>query len=219
LQIDDVLLPNHGWDAASHTIDMDPKAMIRMTPDDAARAARWSRSRDLRIYLVCNGAGSERHARVAGIDADPLLSSLLARRDEFGWINHTYEHVNLDDASRATIEADIERNRSWAQRVGIDLEVGALITGEHSGLANLAVAPPRGENPQLAAALEVRGGCTGSGGKPDLCHGDEQRSSPALLPPEQPRRRWIARGSGRRAAPVLRAARRGSGSLLAIRHA
>jgi hypothetical protein len=41
LQIDDVLLPNDGWDAASHSIDMDPKAMIRMTPDDAARGARW----------------------------------------------------------------------------------------------------------------------------------------------------------------------------------
>jgi hypothetical protein len=39
--------------------------------------------------------------------------------------------------------------------VGGGLEAGALITGAHSGLANLSAVPPRGENPQLAAQ-EIR---------------------------------------------------------------
>ena len=43
LQVDDVLLPNHGWNAASKTIDVTRGAMIRMTADDAHHAARWSR--------------------------------------------------------------------------------------------------------------------------------------------------------------------------------
>jgi hypothetical protein len=166
LQVDDVLLPNHGWDSISKTIDVTRGAMMRMTADDAHHAARWSHAHGLRLDLACNGAGSERHTREAGLDADPLLGVLLSMRDDFGWINHTYEHLNLDLAPRAMIEADIARNRVWADRVGIDLEPGALVTGEHSGLANLTAAPARGENPHLAPALSAQGirylGCDAS---------------------------------------------------------
>jgi hypothetical protein len=175
LQIDDVLLPNHGWNAASKTVDVASGAMIRMTADDAHHAARWSRSRGLRLDLVCNGAGSERHAREAGLVDDPLLAALLSRRDDFGWINHTYEHKGLDLASRATIEAEIARNRHWADQVGIDLEPGAVVTGEHSGLANLTAVPATVENPELATALAAQGirylGCDGS--RPHPAHGPD----------------------------------------------
>ena len=175
LQVDDVLLPNHGWDAACKTIDMTPGAMIRMTPDDADHAARWSRSRGLRLDLVCNGAGSERHAREAGLDGDPLLGALLSRRDDFGWINHTYQHRNLDLASRETIEMEIARNRRWAGQVGVDLEPGAVVTGEHTGLANLTAVPPSAENPELASALAAQGirylGCDAS--RPHPAHGTD----------------------------------------------
>ena len=166
LQIDDVLLPNHGWNTGSKAIDVTRGALIRMTADDAHHAARWSRSRGVRLDLVCNGAGSERHASEAGLDADPLLGALLSRRDDFGWINHTFEHIDLDLASRATIESEIARNRCWAGQVGIDLEPGAVVTGGHSGLANLTVVPASAENPQLAAALAAQGihylGCDAS---------------------------------------------------------
>jgi hypothetical protein len=183
LQVDDVLLPNHGWNAASKTIDVTPSAMIRMTADDADHAARWSRSRGLRLDLACNGAGSERHAREAGLDADPLLGALLHQRVDFGWINHTYQHMNLDLASRETIEAEIARNRGWAGRVGIDLEPGAVVTGEHSGLANLTSVPARPENPKLAAALAAQGvryvGCDAS--RPHPAHGSDP-DGPELAP-------------------------------------
>ena len=172
LQVDDVLLPNHGWDAASKTIAVTRDAMIRMTADDAHHAARWSRSRGLRLDLVCNGAGSERHAREAGLAADPLLGALLSRRGDFGWINHTYDHGNLDLASRATIEAEIAGNRRWAGQVGVVLEPDAVVTGGHSGLANLTAGPARAENPQLAAALASQGirhlGCDASRPHPAL---------------------------------------------------
>jgi hypothetical protein len=183
LQVDDVLLPNHGWNAASKTIDVTRGAMIRMTADDAHHAGRWSRSRGLRLDLVCNGAGSERHAREAGLDADPLLGALLSRRDDFGWINHTYEHMNLDLASRATIEAEIARNRRWAGQVGIDLEPGTVVTGEHTGLANLTAVPARAENPQFATALAAQGirylGCDAS--RPHPVHGPDP-DGPRLAP-------------------------------------
>jgi hypothetical protein len=199
LQIDDVLLGNHRWDSAGHAVDRNPGAMIRMTPQDATHAADWAHSRRLRLDLVGNGAGSERHAEAAGLDADPLLRALLARRDEFGWINHTYEHRNLDTASQATIEAEIAGNRRWADRVGITLEPGALITGAHTGLANLAAVPPQPQNPHLAPALAAQGvrflGCDASRPHPadaldpvgpPVPRGEAFTVGPALAVPRHP---------------------------------
>ena len=202
LQVDDVLLPNHGWNAATKTIDVTAGAMIRMTADDAHHAARWSQSCGLRLDLVCNGAGSERHAREAGLDADPLLGALLSRRDDFGWINHTYEHTNLDLASQETIEAEIAGNRRWAGQVGIDLEPGAVVTGEHTGLANLTAEPARAENPQLAAALAAQGirylGCDAS--RPHPARGRPRRAATRAW-------RSLCRGPGAGRSPTPDAAR------------
>jgi hypothetical protein len=154
VHVDDVLLPNHGWDPERHATGTE---MLRMTAADAVRTARWSRTTRLRLDLACNGAGSQRHARETGAPADPLLDALLAERDAFGWINHTFEHGDLDDASQATIETEIDRNLAWAAQHGIELEPDVLITGEHTGLANLTATPPRSENRNLAPALSARG--------------------------------------------------------------
>ncbi len=156
LHVDDVLLPNRAPAAAANAVGLEPDAMIRMTADDAAGAARWSRANGLRLDLVCNGAGSDRHARETGAEQDPLLEALLSDRDAFGWINHTYQHILLDDAPRVTIEAEIASNVAWARAVGIELEPGALVTGGHTGLADLAAVPPHGENPDLADALRAQ---------------------------------------------------------------
>jgi hypothetical protein len=164
VQVDDVLLANHSWSVNGHRSDQRPQARIRMTAADAERAARWVRSRGLRLDLACNGAGS-RDAPGAE-DGDSLLGALLEHRDAFGWINHTFEHRNLDDLSQAEIEAEIEENFRWAAQVGIDLEPGTLVTGAHTGLANLAEDPPRAENVHLRGALRAQGihyvGCDAS---------------------------------------------------------
>jgi hypothetical protein len=156
LHIDDVLLPNYVWNMDTHQSDLSPQAAIRMTAEDARRAASWSRSRGLRLDLVCNGAGSRRHMLETGAEADPLLNALLAEREAFGWINHTYEHLNLDRVPQATIETEIARNFDWAREMGIDFERQALVTGAHTGLANLASTPPSAENVHLAAALKAQ---------------------------------------------------------------
>jgi hypothetical protein len=43
IQIDDVLLPNHSWDVEAHETDLSPEASIRMTAEDATRAANRAR--------------------------------------------------------------------------------------------------------------------------------------------------------------------------------
>jgi hypothetical protein len=156
VQVDDVLLPNHSWDPERHATAIDNGGILRMTADDAARTARWSRARGIRLDLACNGGGSQRYVCERGIDRDPLLDALLAERDAFGWINHTFEHRNLDEASTEAIEREIEKNLEWAAEHGIEFEPQVVITGAHTGLANLAATPPRGENRNLAPALSAR---------------------------------------------------------------
>ena len=155
VEIDDVLLGNHSWSVGAHRSDRDPGSSVRMTAADAVRAGRWARSRGLRLDLVCNGGGSESHATAGA--ADPLLAALVEQDGAFGWINHTFGHADIDDLDQAGIEAEIARNLRWAARAGITLERDVLVTGAHTGLANLAADPPRAENEHLRAALRAQG--------------------------------------------------------------
>jgi hypothetical protein len=155
LHVDDVLLPNPSWNVVTHSSDA--RTLIRMSTADAARSACWSRERGLRLDLVCNGSGTSRYVADRRATRDPLLDSLMAERTAFGWINHTYGHRDLDDVPRAVIESEIEHNGRWARDVAIDLEPFSLVTGGHSGLADLSATPPRAENPALAAAFAAQG--------------------------------------------------------------
>jgi len=157
LQIDDVFVANHSWNVATHRTDTQSPGLIRMTAADATHAVSWCRARGLRLDFACNGGGSESYLREEGTEIDPLVSRLVADRETFGWLNHTYGHTDLNDATRAAIEAQIELNLSWARREGLELEPGSLVTGAHSGLADLTTTPPRCENPQLDGALEAAG--------------------------------------------------------------
>jgi hypothetical protein len=156
LHVDDVLLANPSWNVATHTSDHDPRNRIRMSADDATYSACWSRARGLRLDLVFNGAGTASYVAEQPDGRDPLLETLLAERTSFGWINHTYGHCDLDEAPRAVIEAEIGNNARWARDAGIELEPLSLVTGGHSGLANLAETPPHPHNPELAAALAAQ---------------------------------------------------------------
>jgi peptidoglycan/xylan/chitin deacetylase (PgdA/CDA1 family) len=149
VHVDDVLLANYSWNLEHHESESHPARTIRMSAEDARETARWSRDRGMVLGLACNGAGAP-----AG---DPLLEALLTDQDAFRWLNHTYEHRDLDVAGPADVAAEIERNRDWASEVGIDMAPDSLITGSHTGLANLTVAPPRPHNPALIAALQSHG--------------------------------------------------------------
>ena len=154
VQVDDVLLANHSWSVGAHRSDRDPAARVRMSAADAVRGGRWARSRRLRLDLSCNGGGSVSQVAVEG--EDPLLEALLAQEDAFGWINHTFAHADIDQLDRGEIEDEIARNVRWADAAGVQLEPATLVTGAHTGLANLAADPPRPENADLPGALRAQ---------------------------------------------------------------
>lgn len=67
---------------------------IRTTAADAVYAAQWQQPQDFTLDLVFNaGSGEEWKAENGGTDA--LTGRLLADKDEYRWINHTYTHPFL----------------------------------------------------------------------------------------------------------------------------
>jgi hypothetical protein len=140
LHIDDVFLPDDSWDASAHVTNFDPSAAIRMTPADVDTAVAWSRSTGLRLDMLFNGGGSDAYVDEHG--SDPLLTAFQAAKGSFGWANHTYDHPNLDCSTRQFIAGEIRDNVRWARDKGFTMNAAELVTGEHSGLANLAPGSP-----------------------------------------------------------------------------
>jgi hypothetical protein len=157
IQIDDALHSNFHWDVERHTTDRSPLAAVRMSPADARRAADWACSHGLRMDLTFNGVGSRLFCEQSGLATDPLLETLAAYDSCFGWINHTYDHGDLDRADLADIEDDIARNLSFAEAAGLAVDPGALVTGVYSGLANLDADPPHGHNLAFITAIRRQG--------------------------------------------------------------
>ncbi|MFF0156466.1 hypothetical protein ACFYRY_02820 [Streptomyces sp. NPDC005263] len=180
VHVDDVFAADDRWDSTLNCtpgdVDCsDPDATpdpIRMTPADVDHAISWQNSRGLTLDFAYNAAGSvDQRDDNNGVDA--LADKLIADRDAFRWINHTYSHpflgcvqdttvvpwkcaTNADGStrwvSRAEISDEIATNRVWGQAAGLPLDNDELVTGEHSGMK---VLPQQAkDNPNLALALD-----------------------------------------------------------------
>ena len=163
--IDDNFLADDSWDTTAHTTDYNPADALRERPSDVDYAGTWSAANNFRIDELFNGGGSVQYASGTGA-ADPLLAEFKKTdpatgkpyASDFGWINHTWDHPNLDQgcATQNYIEAEIQQNTAWASSAaGLNLtsttdpsvalgaeNPGVLVTGEHSGLANLLPGNP-----------------------------------------------------------------------------
>ncbi|MFE2647156.1 hypothetical protein ACFXDO_32040 [Streptomyces nigra] len=184
VHVDDVFAPDARWDTERNCTPGDIDCVgggdeeappIRMTEQDAVRAAQWQRESGFRLDMVYNaGSGEEWKAEHGGTDA--LAARLLADRNQYRWINHTYMHPflgcvqdtstvpwscakNADGSirymSRSEISAQIRDNHTWGVTKGLPLDRTELVTGEHSGLKNLPQQPA--DNPNLAGALADNG--------------------------------------------------------------
>jgi hypothetical protein len=173
---DDVINADAQWSITGHCTPGagacprgTPKtAPIRMTPADVSYAVRWQRQHHFTMEFLFNG-GPSAQFRVHG--TDPLLAAFRPVAADFFWINHTFSHANLGcratytatsfrcvrsggrivwDASRATVDSQIQDNLAWARANGIPVVPGVLATGEYSGLRLLPQQPA--DNPALIAA-------------------------------------------------------------------
>src|SRR6185312_9988571 len=201
LQVDDVFLPDDIWSTTTHTTDYAPEDAVRMSSEDVTTAVEWSRSTGLRLDMVFNGGGSvEYRAEHAG--SDPLLTAFRERAATFGWIDHTYDHPNLDCSTQAFIEGEINDNVRWAREAGFTVSAGELVTGEHSGLANLipgnpgTIDPPDLEEAVVTTTGGALGGATWEYGVTATDEGGETVASTTALTTSgstnQVRLRWEA---------------------------
>jgi hypothetical protein len=148
---------------------------IRMTADDVDYAVAWEQSKNFTFDLAFNGSGSvDQRADNNGVDQ--LADKLIADKNDFRWVNHTYTHAflgcvqnttvvpwvcetNADGSTKWVSESDISdeiaNNRAWAETNGLPLEHDELVTGEHSGMRILPQQPD--DNPNLAPALAANG--------------------------------------------------------------
>ncbi|MFJ7149230.1 hypothetical protein ACIQVT_13670 [Streptomyces sp. NPDC100445] len=179
VHVDDVFAADDRWDTQLNCTpgDVDctggagTPSPIRMTAADVDQATAWQDSHHFTFDLVYNGAGSVDQREDNG-GVDQLADKLIADRDQFRWVNHTYTHAflgceqnvtvvpwtcttNADGStrwvSRTTIDNEIATNRVWGQVAGLPLDNTELVTGEHSGLRILPQQPA--DNPNLALAL------------------------------------------------------------------
>lgn len=181
MHIDDILLPNTRWVMGTHcTASADcpqgtpAQPLIRMTPEDVDYLVEWQRRSGFRLTLAYNGFGA---ASAAPDGSDPLLGALVAAKDQFGWVSHTWSHMYLGCirdwsvtpwrcatvpylgwtryVNESRISEEITRNLDFARQYGLPIDPAELVTGEHSGLR----APPQmtEDSPELADALDATG--------------------------------------------------------------
>ena len=104
-----------------------------MSAADVAKAVQWSQQTGLKLDMVYNGAGNEQYRGAPPTAAGPLQQ----QQEQFRWINHTFEHPNLDCSTQSFIPNQITQNSTWATRTAsVPVDSAELVTGEHSGLAN-----------------------------------------------------------------------------------
>jgi hypothetical protein len=160
LQVDDLFLGDDVWDPTTHTTNY--AANARMSPTDVANAATWSKTNGIRLDFAFNGGG----VALNGGASDQLLPAIKANKDAFGFINHTWDHPNLDCSSTNYIGSEIAQNITWAQQQGIPITPTEVVTGEHSGLANTRPGNPGTIDPPFfdeAPTVSATGGTLAAG--------------------------------------------------------
>lgn len=160
LQVDDLFLGDDAWDPATHTTNYDPAAASRMDAEDVARAVQWSKDRGVRLDFAFNGGGSALWMDQTGAGSDPLVSAIVANKSAFGFVNHTFDHPNLDCSSAAFIAKEINDNKAWAAAHGLPIDPTEVVTGEHSGLANSRPGNPGTIDPPSIDDVEATTGTT-----------------------------------------------------------
>ena len=90
-----------------------------MQPVDVEYAAKWGKEHgSFRIEQLFNGGGSAAYQADQTSGIDPLLAEFQKKPEtkkpisSFGWINHTYDHPNLDIgcATQNYVEAELAEN-------------------------------------------------------------------------------------------------------------
>lgn len=139
-QIDDLFLANDMWNLATHTND--PTVQFRITGTDLTAFSTWQRGFQQRLpagssfdtWLAFNGMGT----LTSEYSDTTLLAAARTAGNRLSWMNHTWDHENLDNATRAQARAEVSDNCRLANQMRLArFNCNELVSPDVSGLNNV----------------------------------------------------------------------------------
>jgi hypothetical protein len=149
-QVDDVFIDDDIWWPGlpcGSPVD-NTGVLFRMDSDDVNAVLGWQAARQadpitqaFRLSLAFNGVGTTTAwNRDNGYLPDTLTPALTLNQNQFNWINHTYDHTNLDGMSYGDAQQEFQANNNVATQLGLTNYTQAnLVTPDVSGLTTQAV--------------------------------------------------------------------------------
>jgi hypothetical protein len=139
-QIDDLFIDNDMWIIG---VGNNATVQFRVDGGDFGAFVNWEQGFRARLpagstfvsTMAFNGVGT-----VAGEYPDAtLLNVARANRQKVGWLNHTWDHENLDAMTRAATRDEVDRNCRKARDLKFPgFNCNELVTPDMSGLTNPA---------------------------------------------------------------------------------
>lgn len=144
-QPDDIFIEDSIWQPTTPcgTAPDDPSLPeYRITGDDLSKVISWQSttqgqaiSKALKLELPFNGEGAT--AGYTSPARDTLTPVAKRNQGKFKWINHTWDHQNLDAISYADAVSEIQQNNTMANTLGfVNYSKTNLIQPDISGLNN-----------------------------------------------------------------------------------
>jgi len=139
-QIDDLFLDNNMWEIGVGNLDNE-SSTFRITGADLTAFVAWQTARSANLPagssfntdLAFNGIGTSTSLYP---DAT-LLSAARAAGTKLTWLNHTWDHDNLDAVTRAKAKSEVAQSCSLARTLKLHrFNCNELVTPDMSGLQN-----------------------------------------------------------------------------------
>lgn len=141
-QVDDLFIDDSEWlptTACGTPVD-NTGTTYRITGNDLQAVSNWqnakrsaSVSANTTLTMAFNGSGTVDGA----YSPDTLTPAAFANRKQFNWVNHTYDHLNLDNVNYTDATSQIVQNNQIAKRLGPkNYSPLNMVTPDVSGLTN-----------------------------------------------------------------------------------
>ncbi len=141
-QIDDLFLDNNMWVVGQGNADNETST-FRLTGTDLTSFVAWQTARKASLPagstfitdMAFNGIGTD---TTLYPDAT-LLAAAKAAGNKLTWLNHTWDHDNLDAVTAAKAKTEVAKNCSLAKTLKLHgFNCNELVTPDMSGLQTLA---------------------------------------------------------------------------------
>ena len=144
-QVDDFFIDDSVWTPSTvcGTPVDNTGSTYRITGSDLQAVMNWqnsvrsaSVSANTTLTMAFNGYGTTNGAYTP----DTLTATATANQAQFNWVNHTYNHTNLDNVSYATAASELALNIKTARTLGFgaNFTTQAMVTPDVSGFLKAA---------------------------------------------------------------------------------